>query len=212
MKSAWNARDSSTALGITIGQVTILKRIGIFGGTFDPIHHGHLILAREALEALALDLVVFIPAAASPHKPDFQSAASSVRLEMVRAAIEGEPRFGFDPLELDRPAPSYAIDSVEAFRKREPAAEYFYLIGEDNVAGLKTWHRFSELAKLAQFVVLDRSGIKTEHPYPTIRRHLDISATNIRNRVATGQSIRYLVPPAVEKIIRDRQLYREPQK
>ena len=189
-----------------------MKKIGIFGGTFDPIHHGHLILAREALETLALEVVVFIAAAASPHKPDFESAAAAVRLEMIRAAIEGEPRFAFDDMELERPSPSYAIDSVEALRQREPDAEFFYLVGEDNVARLNTWHRFAELEKLVQFIVLDRTGRKGAYPYPVIRRHLDISATDIRNRVATGRSIRYLVPPAVETIIRERQLYREPEK
>lgn len=189
-----------------------MKKIGIFGGTFDPIHHGHLILAREALETLALDLVVFIPAAASPHKPDFESAGAAARLEMVRAAIEGEPCFEFDPMELERSSPSYAIDTMEVLRQREPDAEFFYLVGEDNVALLHTWHRFPDLAKLVQFIVLDRSGRQSELPYPVIRRHLDISATDIRNRVATGHSIRYLVPLAVEKIIRERQLYREPEK
>jgi nicotinate-nucleotide adenylyltransferase len=128
----------------------------------------------------------------------------------LRAAIEGEPRFCLDALELDRPPPSYAIDSMEALRRREPGAEFFFLVGEDNVAHLSTWHRFAELSKMVQFVVLDRSGLKTGHPYPAIRRHLDISSTDIRNRVASGQSIRYLVPSAVEKIIRERQLYREP--
>jgi nicotinate-nucleotide adenylyltransferase len=129
---------------------------------------------------------------------------------MVRAAIEGEPLFSFDAMELERPSPSYAVDTIEALRQREPAAEFFLLIGEDNVARLSTWHRFAELSKMAQFVVLDRSGLRTGHPYPAIRRHLDISATDIRNRVASGRSIRYLVPPAVETIIRERQLYREP--
>jgi nicotinate-nucleotide adenylyltransferase len=189
-----------------------LKKIGIFGGTFDPVHHAHLILARNALESLDLDKVIFIPAAASPHKLDQKLAAPDVRLEMLRAAIEGEPGFEYDQMELQRSAPSYAIESVETLRQREPNAELFYLIGEDNVGRLKTWHRFAELSQMVEFVVLDRSGVKTEHPYRTIRRHLDISATDIRNRVATGHSIRYLVPPAVEKIIRDRQLYREPQK
>ena len=189
-----------------------MKKIGILGGTFDPIHHGHLILAREALEALKLDLVIFIPAAASPHKPDSEFAGPALRLEIVRVAIEGEPRFAFDPMELERPSPSYAIDTVEAFGKREPATEFFYLVGEDNVARLNTWHRFTELEKLVQFIVLDRTGRQGAYPYPVIRRHLDISATDIRNRVATGRSIRYLVPPAVEKIIRERQLYREPEK
>jgi nicotinate-nucleotide adenylyltransferase len=189
-----------------------LKKIGIFGGTFDPIHHGHLILARDALETLGLDSLLFIPAALSPHKLDRQPTAPEIRVEMLRAALEGEPRFCLDAMELERPAPSYAFESMEILRQREPAAEFFYLIGEDNVARLPTWHRFPELSKLMQFVVLDRSGLKTGHPYPAIRRHLDISATNIRNRVATGHSIRYLVPPAVEKIIHDRHLYREPQK
>jgi nicotinate-nucleotide adenylyltransferase len=189
-----------------------LKKIGIFGGTFDPIHHAHLILARDALEALALEKVIFVPAAASPHKLEQKLAPPEVRLEMLRAAIEGEPGFEFDPMELQRPAPSYAVDTVEALRQREPDAELFYLIGEDNVGRLATWHRFAELSQMVQFVVLDRTGEKTEHPYRTIRRRLDISATNIRNTVARGRSIRYLVPPAVEGIIRDRQLYREPLK
>jgi nicotinate-nucleotide adenylyltransferase len=128
---------------------------------------------------------------------------------MLRGSIEGEPRFTFDAMELERPSPSYAVETVETLRHREPEAEFFYLIGEDNVARLPTWHRFAELSKMVQFVVLDRTGLKTGHPYPAIRRHLDISATDIRNRVASQQSIRYLVPPAVETIIRERQLYRE---
>jgi nicotinate-nucleotide adenylyltransferase len=186
------------------------KKIGIFGGTFDPIHHAHLILARDALEALDLEKVIFVPAAASPHKLEQKLAPPDVRLEMLRAAIESEPGFGFDPMELQRSAPSYAVETIEAFRQREPETELFYLIGEDNVGRLETWHRFAELSQMAQFVVLERSGEKTAHPYRAIRRHLDISATDIRNRVATGRSIRYLVPPAVEAIIRNRQLYREP--
>lgn len=189
-----------------------MKRVGIFGGTFDPIHHGHLILGREAIEALRLDRLIFIPAAASPHKLDFTPTAPEVRLEMLRAAIQDEPGFQLDDMELQRPPPSYAVDTAELLRFRQPTAEFFFLIGEDHVTSLKTWHRFEDLSQMVQFVVLDRSGVKTEHPYPVIRRHLDISATNIRNRVAMGHSIRYLVPPAVEKIIRDRQLYTEPQK
>ena len=187
-----------------------MKKIGVFGGTFDPIHHGHLILARDAVETLQIDRVIFIPAAISPHKLDREPTSPAIRLEMLRAAIEGEPAFSADAMELERPSPSYAVDSVEALRQRHPGAEFFFLIGEDNVARLPTWHRFPELSKIAQFVVLDRSGLNTAHPYPAVRRHLDISATDIRKRVASGQSIRYLVPPAVEKIIRERQLYLEP--
>jgi nicotinate-nucleotide adenylyltransferase len=159
---------------------------------------------------LQLEKVIFIPAAISPHKMERQPTAADIRLEMLRAAIEDEPRFGLDEMELARPSPSFAVDTMETLRRRESAAEFFCLIGEDNVARLPTWHRFPELSKMVQFVVLDRSGLRTGHPYPAIRRHLDISATDIRNRVASGRSIRYLVPPAVETIIRERQLYREP--
>ena len=186
-----------------------MKKIGIFGGTFDPIHQGHLILARDAIEQLQLDELLFIPAAISPHKLDRTPTPADARVEMLRAAIEGEPQFCLDTLELQRPAPSYAVDTVEALRIRKPDAQFVYLIGEDNVARLSTWHRFAELSQMVQFAVLDRTGLKTEHPFPTVRRHVDISATDIRNRVARGQSIRYLVPPAVGKIIRERQLYRE---
>jgi nicotinate-nucleotide adenylyltransferase len=188
------------------------KKIGIFGGTFDPIHHAHLILARDAFEALDLDTVIFVPASVSPHKLDQKLTAPDLRLEMVHAAIENEPGFGCDAMELQRPPPSYAIDTIEALRRREPDAEFFYFIGEDHLPRLPTWHRFAELSEKVRFVVLNRSGGTAEHPYPAIKRRLDISATNIRNRVATGRSIRYLVPPAVETIIRDRQLYREMQK
>ena len=190
-----------------------MKTIGIFGGTFDPIHCGHLILARDAIEQLELEELLFIPAAISPHKlGQSPAAAADVRVEMLRAAIEGEPRFCLDTLELERPAPSYTIATIEALRARDSGARFVYLIGEDNVAQLPTWRRYPELSRMVQFAVLDRTGLKTEHPFRTVRRHIDISASDIRNRVARGLSIRYLVPPAVEKIIRERALYRESQK
>jgi nicotinate-nucleotide adenylyltransferase len=193
-------------------KISLRKKIGIFGGTFDPIHHGHLILARDAIEQLELDELIFIPAALSPHKLGGSPADADVRVEMLRAAIEGEPRFCLDTLELERPAPSYSIETIEALRSREPDAQFIYLVGEDNVAQLSTWRRFANLSEMVQFAVLDRTGLNTEHSYPTVRRHVDISASDIRNRVARGQSIRYFVPPAVEKIIRARQLYLESSK
>ncbi|MFL6588674.1 MAG: nicotinate-nucleotide adenylyltransferase [Chthoniobacterales bacterium] len=186
-----------------------MKTIGIFGGTFDPIHNGHLILARDAIEQLGLDEVIFIPASASPHKVGKLLAPAELRVEMVRASIEGQPQFCLDTLELARPAPSYTIDTVEAFRTRQPGARFICLIGEDNVGRLSTWHRFADLSKIVEFAVLDRTGLKTEHPFRTVRRHIDISATEVRNRVARGLSIRYLVPSAVETIIQEHKLYRE---
>jgi nicotinate-nucleotide adenylyltransferase len=185
-----------------------LRKIGIYGGTFDPIHHAHLILAREALELLDLEKIVFIPAAVAPFKAA-PAAGGEIRFSMARAAIEGEARFTVDDCELRRPPPSYTIDTVEDIRQREADAEIYYLIGGDNTAGLRSWHRFNELEKMVKFVVLERAGSSSTYPFPTVRRRLDISATEIRNRVALGQSIRYLVPAAVEEIIRQGNLYRE---
>lgn len=184
------------------------KRIGIYGGTFDPIHHGHLILARESLETLGLEKVIFVPAAVSPFK-DAPAARAEMRLSMLRAAIDGETGFTMNDCELRRPPPSYAIDTVEEIRKQEGDVDISYLIGEDNVPQLANWHRFKELQTMVRFVVLDRTGLNTKHNYQAVHRKIDISATDIRKRVASGRSIRYLVPPAVEDIIRRQNLYRE---
>lgn len=189
-----------------------MKKIGIYGGSFDPIHHGHLILAREAREALNLEKIIFVPAALSPFKERAAVASGDMRLKMLRAAVEGEEGFAIDDCELRRPPPSWTIDTVLEIRKREANSEIYLLIGEDTVATLDRWRRFDELNKLASFVVLDRTGSQTQSNYQVVRRKIDISATDIRKRVAQGQSIRYLVPPAVEDIIQREKLYREQSK
>jgi nicotinate-nucleotide adenylyltransferase len=185
-----------------------LRKIGIYGGTFDPIHHAHLILAREAREELALEKVIFVPASVSPFR-DAPSAPAPIRLRMLETALDGEAGFVVDDCDLRRPPPSYAFDTVKEIRQREGAASFVYLVGEDNVDDLARWHRFTELQKLVQFVVLDRTSTSSDHSYPAIRRKIDISATDIRKRVASGQSIRYLVPARVEEIIHQENLYRE---
>ena len=186
-----------------------LKKIGIYGGSFDPIHHGHLILAREAREALDLEKVIFVPAAVSPFKERAAAASGDMRLKMLQAAIESEEGFAIDDCELRRPPPSWTIDTVLEIRKRESDVEIYLLIGEDNVATLDQWRRFDELKKLVHFVVLDRTGLQAQRDYQIVRRKIDISATGIRKRVAHGQSIRYLVPQAVDEIIQREKLYRE---
>ena len=185
-----------------------MRKIGIYGGTFDPIHYGHLILAREAHEMFRLEKIIFVPAAASPFKRS-PFANGEMRLLMLRTAIEGETGFALDDCELHRTAPSYAIDTIEEIRRREVDSEMYYLIGEDNVPTLTKWHRFAELEKVVRFVVLDRTSTGTKYLYPTVHRRIDISATEIRKRVASGQSIRYFVPRAVEEIIKREKLYRE---
>ncbi len=192
-----------------------MARIGIYGGTFDPVHHGHLILARDAIEQLGLDRMIFVPAARSPHKLDRAPGASGeARREMLRAAVAGEPTFEVDPCELGRAGPSYTVDTVLALRARLPDAQLHYLIGADNLPLLHTWHRIDELRALVRFVVFhrrlpDASAPGTE-PFPTLDRVLDLSSTEIRNRVASGRSIRYLVPEAVAAVIDAHGLYRNP--
>jgi len=186
-----------------------LKKIAIYGGTFDPVHHAHLILARDAIETLGLDKVILVPAAISPLKKAAPVAGGEVRLAMLKAAIKGEPEFEVDECELLRQPPSYTIDTVEKIRRRECDAAIYCLIGEDNVEQLPRWHRFADLEKRVRFVVLDRSGKQPLHSYQLIHRRIDISATEIRRRVAQRESIRYLVPESVEEIVQRKKLYRE---
>ena len=196
--------------GGTISGDEPCPRIGIMGGTFDPIHNGHLILGRDAREALDLHKVIFVPNAKSPHKLAGNPAPAELRAAMVRAAIEGERGFEMDEVEILRGGTSYTVDTVLYLRTIYPEADLFYFIGEDNLAELHTWRRLDELLLMMQLVVLARGTEGPPHPYITLhQRRVDISATEIRERIAKGQSIRYLVPEKVRNIIENHQLYRE---
>jgi nicotinate-nucleotide adenylyltransferase len=183
-------------------------RIGLFGGSFDPIHIGHLILAREAKEELGLDRVIFIPAAISPHKLHRVPAPAEARLEMVRLAVEGEPGFEVDDCEIGREGPSFSIDTVRLLRERHPGDEFFYFIGEDNIAKLHTWREIDELRRLVQFVVLARDAEAEACEFPRVSRQIAVSSTEVRKRVAQGQSIRYLLPHRASEVIYQQGLYR----
>ena len=180
-----------------------VERVGIFGGTFDPVHFGHLILAEAALEELDLDRIIFVPAGLSPFKtqrPPMASAA--LRLEMLRAAVAGESRFEIDDRELRREGPSYTIDSVTEMFGDHPGVRFIYLIGTDNLHDLDRWHRIGELRNLVDFAILDREGSYTlPSDLPVVRRRIDLSSTEIRSRLAVGLSIRFMVPEAVYDII-----------
>src|SRR4051794_10715950 len=182
-------------------------RLALYGGTFDPIHHGHLILARDAMELMSLDRVVFLPAAISPHKLGCRPSRPETRVEMVRAAIAGEPGFVLDEREIHRAGPSYTVDTVREIREEHPDAHLVYLIGQDNVAKLHTWHRFEEIAQSVEFAVFGRSEGQQHHPFSQLLRRVDISATEIRERVARGASIRYFVPEPVRSLIEHHRLY-----
>jgi len=184
------------------------RKIGLYGGSFDPIHHGHLILAREALEKFGLDRVVFIPAGISPHKLGRPPAPAALRCEMVAAAIAGEPGFAWDDCEVRRAGVSFAIDTVRLMRGRHPGAEVFYFLGEDNLAALHTWKESNALEKLARLVVFSRGAPAAAPRFPTISRVVDISSTDIRNRIASGLPVSYLLPVSACQIITRHRLYR----
>ena len=185
-----------------------LRKLGLFGGSFDPIHHGHLILAREALESLGLDRVLFIPSGISPHKLARPPAPAALRCQMVEAAVRGEAGLDWDDCEVRRPGPSFAIDTARKMAARHPGADLYFFIGEDNLASLGTWKDIAALRTLVKFVVLSRGHGTPDHGFPVISRPVDISSTDIRNRIASGRSVRYLLPESACEIISKHQLYR----
>jgi nicotinate-nucleotide adenylyltransferase len=187
-------------------------RLGVYGGAFDPPHLGHLVAASDACDALRLDRLLWIPSAVHPLKA--LGTAADVRLEMVRAAIAGDPRFAADDLELRRTGPSYTVDTLRALRAREPGAELFFVTGADNLRDLPRWREPDEIARLATLAVVSRAGdsLPADAAYPaqavTVTR-VDVSSTEIRRRVAAGLSIRYLVPEAVRAVVERERLYRD---
>ena len=190
-------------------------RLGVFGGTFDPPHAGHLVVAQDAWSALALDRVLFVLAASPPHKQGQARTPAALRLELLRAALADDERFEASDLELRRAGPSFTVDTLRQLHAEQPAAELFLLIGADQAREFLSWRSPAEIATLATVVALSRDGDQSAppldgrvHALPVTR--LDISATDVRRRVAEGRPIRYLVPAAVEAIIRREGLYRSP--
>ena len=185
-------------------------KIGVFGGTFDPPHIGHLIVARDACDLLRLDRLLFVPARQPPHKLDQPVTPAAVRLELLRAALDGDHRFEICDLEIHRVGPSFTVDTLRELKLRHPRDELLLLLGVDQVRELETWREPEEIAKLARIVALRREGVADRAPDGAALSvtRVGVSSTDIRNRVAEGRSIRYLVPAAVEAIIAENGLYR----
>jgi|SRR5688572_27714185 len=188
--------------------------IGLFGGSFDPIHHGHLILAQRAVEALGLKKLYFIPNAQSPLKDGPPGATGRDRLAMIRAAIRGNPAFEALDLEIRRGGPSYSFDTVAALTG-SASGKIHFLIGTDALSDLARWHRAKDLARRVTFAVLRRPGSPGVRPPAWAGRWrevaaplVEISSTDIRERIREGRSIRYLVPDSVAAIIKRKRLYR----
>ena len=198
------------------GIIVIFKRMkfGIYGGSFDPVHRGHLLVAQAAVEELELDRIFFIPAAQSPFKPANRLEAGAIRLRLLRLALAGNTRAEVDDEEIRRGGVSYTVDTLRSFAARFPGAKLFYLIGADNVAKLNEWREPTELARLAEFVVIPRPGEPpVNFPEPFRGRRLKgfpmgISSSEIRRRLKDGLTVEHLMPDAVADTIRAAGIYR----
>lgn len=188
-------------------------RIGLYGGSFDPVHTGHLLVAQAAREEMSLDRIYFIPAAQSPFKPHRMLSPDKFRLQMLRLALAGMNHCEVDAQELERGGVSYTIDTVRHYRERMPGAELFYLIGADHVAQLPKWRDAAELAERVTFLVIPRPGEKLAEVAPPFRaRHLvgfpfGVSASQIRERVRQKLPVDLLVGGPVAETIRHNDLY-----
>lgn len=188
-------------------------RIGILGGTFDPIHIGHLVLGEESCRILRLDRLIYVPAFLPPHKLNLRITPAFHRFKMTGLAIKDNPHFGISELEIKRKGRSYSVVTLRSFKKVYKDSKIFFLIGSDSLNELKTWKDLNEILRLSKFIIAERPNFRiskiprnaTKIKIPGI----DTSATEIRERVKKGESIRYLVPDRVIDYIYKHKLYRD---
>ncbi|MCL7454903.1 MAG: nicotinate-nucleotide adenylyltransferase [Anaerolineae bacterium] len=197
-------------------------RLGVLGGTFDPIHHGHLVAAQEVLHQLRLDRVLFVPAGDPPHKPSRPVSATHHRVRMVELGIAGRADFVLSRVDVDRPGPHYTVGMLQLLhREWGPGATLYFIEGTDSLADILSWHRPEQLIALADLAVVQRPGVEVdtdavERQLPGLRERihwvqmpsLEISSTDLRARVREGRPISYLLPAAVEGYVREQDLYR----
>lgn len=196
-------------------------KLGVLGGTFDPPHVGHLVLAERAREQLGPDRVLWVPAGSPWRKAGREVSAAEHRIAMVRLAITGQDAFELSTLEVERAGPSYSVETLQALHDASPADELYFIVGLDALRDLPNWHEPARLIELATLAVAARSGERSneadlERLLPGLSRRLvwiemprlDVSGTELRRRAAEGRSLRYLVPDAVEAYIREQGLYR----
>lgn len=189
-------------------------RVGLLGGTFNPVHRGHLLMAQAAQRYLGLHKVLFIPAHLPPHKRMEGNATAEDRARMVELALQGHPRLELSRVELDRPPPSYTVDTARLLRKQYPEVkEWFFLVGSDTARQLPSWKEIAKLRRMVRFAVIPRPGDPLA-PYPVagvIRLPVTtapVSSSLIRQRVRQGLEIRQMVPEGVARAIEERGLYR----
>lgn len=193
-------------------------RLGIYGGTFDPVHYGHLLAAEQCREQCALDEVWFVPAAVPPHKRDEAITPGKQRAEMLELAVAGMPQFRVIRMELERSGPSYTVDTLAELKQDDRLRELFLILGADSVTDFPTWRAPRRIAELATLVVVNRGRTPPDlnclsevkgalEPIVVSMPAIDLSATDIRRRVCERESIRFMTPRAVEVYIQEHRLY-----
>jgi len=195
--------------------MTSPKKLGILGGTFDPIHMGHLVLAEQAREQFELDQIIFIPSASPPHKTEQELSLAIHRFEMTKLALEGNRYFSVSDIELKRKGLSYTIETLRELKGFYKDSEIYFLTGSDVLEEITTWRDPEEIYKLARIVIAVRPGFNKFDPEHHFAKKsvivritgVDISSTQIRQKVRNGESIKYLVPSKVEEYIKKKNLY-----
>jgi nicotinate-nucleotide adenylyltransferase len=202
---------STSAISTTlVASILVGMKVGILGGTFDPIHIGHLIAASSVYEALNLDTVVFIPAGDPWQKRDRDLSAGQQRLEMVKLAIAGNDRFQASDIEIARSGATYAIDTVREWKKLNPADEIFWIVGSDALSGIPGWHEWESFVSEVTIVAVNRIGQNDPVPFDFVSVEMPevrISATELRDRFTNKLDTQYLVPQKVSQYISDQGLY-----
>ena len=193
-----------------VASILVVMRVGILGGTFDPIHIGHLIAASSVYEALNLDSVVFIPAGDPWQKRDRDLSPGQQRLEMVKLATENDSRFQVSDVEIARSGPTYAVDTVREWKRLNPSDELFWIVGSDALSGIPSWHEWEAFVNEVTIVAVNRVGQNDSVPFDFVSVDMPevrISATELRDRFTNGLDTQYLVPKNVSQYISDQGLY-----
>ena len=193
-----------------VASILVVMRVGILGGTFDPIHIGHLIAASSVYEALNLDSVVFIPAGDPWQKRDRDLSTGQQRLEMVKLATENDARFQVSDVEIARSGPTYAVDTVREWKRLNPSDELFWIVGSDALSGIPSWHEWEAFVSGVTIVAVNRVGQNDSVPFDFVSVDMPevrISATELRDRFTNGLDTQYLVPKNVSQYISDQGLY-----
>ncbi|MCP8616932.1 nicotinate-nucleotide adenylyltransferase [Salirhabdus salicampi] len=186
-----------------------MKKVGLYGGTFDPPHLGHLIMAEEVREQLQLDEIWFIPTGVPPHKGGVDTPAKH-RLKMVELSIKGNRQFRMEPIEVNREGVSYTVDTVKTLKQKHPEVEFYFIIGADMVEYLSKWYKIDDLLVMVRFVGVNRKGHRLKSEYPVLEvtmPTIEISSTEVKKRLKEGRTISYFVPFEVKQYIRENGLY-----